>query len=157
MTEPRRVLIEFDYGADGIWLCTTKEELEASPPQEGYWAGAQPPGRDARPRPGSDLLSDGLLDALQAWNDAWDYTIAGADEKVVPDEVLEEQGRDLAVRVQDELGTDGWEVLYHLGGRVHRVQPPGSWPEETWEQDLMGYALRGSRNRAEEERWIPEP
>jgi hypothetical protein len=145
MTEPRRVLVEFDYGADGIWLCAPREELEAAPQPGGYWVGAQPRGRDARPRRWSGLLSEELLDDLKAWNDARDYTIAQEDEEIVADEVLEERGRELAIRVQNELGTDGWEVLYHLGGRVHRVHPPGSWPEETWEQDVMGYTSRDSR------------
>jgi hypothetical protein len=35
-----------------------------------------------------------------------------------------------------------WEVLYWLGDRLHRVHPPGSWPAETWEQDLLGYPSR---------------
>lgn len=52
--------------------------------------------------------------------------------------VLQERGRELAIRVQSELGTDGWEVLYDLGGRVHRVHPAGSWPAETWMHELLG-------------------
>ena len=37
---------------------------------------------------------------------------------------------------------DGWEVLYMMDGRVHRVHPPGSWPVTFWQQDLLGYAPR---------------
>ncbi|HUC27162.1 MAG TPA: hypothetical protein VMA73_31090, partial [Streptosporangiaceae bacterium] len=54
-------------------------------------------------------------------------------------EALDECGRELAVRVQDELGTVGWEVLYQMGDRVYRVHPRGSWPMATWEHELLGY------------------
>ena len=67
-----RVLIDWDYGASGIWWCSTKEEHEAPAPQGGYWTGTPQPGREERPRAWSDRLSEGLLDDLQAWNDAWD-------------------------------------------------------------------------------------
>jgi hypothetical protein len=70
--------------------------------------------------------------------------------------ILQERGRELATRAQNELGTDGWEVLYNLGERVHRVHPPGSWPAETWEQDLLGYAPPDPRERAEEEARVLE-
>ena len=70
------------------------------------------------------------------------------EEEIDDDDALEERGRELAIRVQNELGTAGWEVLYHLGGRVHRVHPPGSWPEETWEQELLGYVPRAPRAKA---------
>ena len=140
MTEPRRVLIAFDYGADGIWWVATKEEIEA--PYEEHRRLNREDHRLTSHRPWGDLLSDGLLDDLKAWNDSWDFTIVREDEEDVPDEVLYERGRDLAIRVQAELGADGWEVLYHLGDRVHRVHPPGSWPEEIWEQDLLGYLPR---------------
>jgi hypothetical protein len=65
---------------------------------------------------------------------------------------LREQGRALAIRVQDELGTDGWEVLYNLDGVVHRVHPPGSWPARTWHEELLGYAPRGQQHAEEEAR-----
>ena len=70
------------------------------------------PGRRAsRARPAVERPAvPGLLGDLQQWNDDWDH-------KKNPDRLaLEERGRDLAIRVQDELGTDGWEVLYQLGG-----------------------------------------
>ncbi|HCU93630.1 MAG TPA: hypothetical protein DHU96_13230 [Actinobacteria bacterium] len=146
MTRPRRVLISWDHCADGIWLVTTKEELEAATYEE--WSRITtalhgPPGTPPAHRPWGDLLSDQLLDDLKAWNDSCDWTIPQPDEETVDDDALGDRGRELAVRVQDELGTDGWEVLYHLGDRVHRVHPPGSWPAGTWEQDLLGYPPRG--------------
>jgi hypothetical protein len=140
VTEPRRVLIAFDYRADGIWWVATKEEIEA--PYEEHSRLNREHHRLTSHRPWGDLLSDRLLDDLKAWNDSWDFTIVQEDEEDVPEEVLYERGRDLAIRVQAELGADGWEVLYHLGDRVHRVHPPGSWPEEIWEQDLLGYRPR---------------
>jgi hypothetical protein len=140
VTEPRRVLIAFDYRADGIWWVATKEEIEA--PYEEHSRLNREHHRPTSHRPWGDLLSDRLLDDLKAWNDSWDFTIVREDEEDASEEVLYERGRDLAIRVQAELGTDGWEVLYHLGGRVHRVHPPGSWPEEIWEHDLLGYPPR---------------
>ena len=83
---------------------------------------------------GNRLTSE-LLDDLQEWNDSWDSAAVDAG-------VLQERGRDLAIRVQDELGTDGWEVLYKMGGQVRRVHPPGSWPAESWQQQLLGYGPR---------------
>ena len=133
MTEPRRVLIDWDYGAHGIWWVLTKEEKEAPAPP-GHWSGTPRPDLD-RPRPWSDRLSRALLDDLQAWNDAWEASDADAA-------MLQRRGKDLAGRVQEELGTDGWEVLYMLDGHVHRVRPPGSWPAASWQQELLGYAPR---------------
>ena len=133
MTEPRRVLIDWDYGAHGIWWVLTKEEKEGPVPP-GHWSNTPRSDRE-RPRPWSDLLSSGLIDDLQAWNDAWETRDADAA-------VLQWRGKDLAGRVQEELGTDGWEVLYIFDGHVHRVLPPGKWPVASWEQELLGYAPR---------------
>ena len=110
MTEPRRVLIDWDYGAHGIWWVLTKEEKEA-PPAQGRRVGIQPPGRLDRARPWNERLTAGLLDDLQAWNSAWDADNAEP-------RILQERGRELALRVQDELGTNGWEVLCRIGGRI---------------------------------------
>lgn len=88
-----------------------------------------------------------LRDDLQAWNDAWDERDPSFEEKVT---LLQDRGRQLAVRVQEELGADGWEVLYKRDGRVCRVQPPGSWPVMTWEEELLGYSPL-ERKRFEEE------
>lgn len=137
------MLIAFDYQADGIWWVSPKEVQEAATYEEWRRACKALYGPSGLPPPWR--LSGQVLADLQAWNDAHDYTIFQEGEEILDDEVLEEQGRELAIRVQNELGTEVWEVLYHLGGRVHRVHPPGSWPAETWEQELLGYAPRGSR------------
>jgi hypothetical protein len=132
------VLIAFDHCADGIWWVSTKEEQEALTYEE--WSRlTRGQHKVSSHRAWGDLLSDQLLDDLKAWNDSQDFTIVQEDEEDAPDQVLDERGRQLAIRVQDELGTDGWEVLHFMGGRVHRVHPPGSWPEETWRQELLGY------------------
>ena len=140
VTEPRRVLIAFDYCADGIWWVATKQEIEA--PYEEWSRLTSEQHRLTSHRPWGDLLSDQLLDDLKTWNDCWDFTITQDNDEDVPDEVLEERGRELAIRVQDELGTDGWEVVYFQDGQAHRVHPPGSWPDDTWEHDLLGYPRR---------------
>lgn len=118
VTEPRRVLIDWDYCARGIWWVLTRQEKEAPAPG-GRWSGAAPPYDQERIRAWSNLLTSELLDDLQEWNDSWDSAAADAGP-------LQARGRDLAIRVQDELGTDGWEVLYKMGGQVRRVHPPGS-------------------------------
>lgn len=116
MTEPRRVLIDWDYGASGIWWVLTKQEKEAPAPP-GQWTGVPSSGPHSV-RPWSDPLTSALLDDLQAWNGEW------SDQD--PDiRALRARGRDLAVRVQIELGTDGWEVLYQatcLEAELHAPQ-----------------------------------
>jgi hypothetical protein len=107
----------------------------AAPAPPGRWSGVPPSSRPDRPGPWSDQLSGQLLDDLKAWNDA--CAAAGADVQA-----LEGRGRELAIRVQDELGTRGWEVLYQLDGQMLRVHPPGSWPAGSWKQDLLGYPSR---------------
>jgi hypothetical protein len=92
-------------------------------------------------------LTRELRDDLKTWNDSREERDPLFDEKVTS---LQEQGRQLAARVQEELGTDGWEVLYKLDGRVRRVQPPGSWPVRTWLEELLGYSSRRQRLAMEE-------
>jgi len=82
----------------------TKEEMEAPASRGGYWTGAAPPARDERSRAWSDRLSEGLLDDLQAWNDSWDNNHASRANEEVTARALQQQGRELAIRVQNELG-----------------------------------------------------
>jgi hypothetical protein len=155
VTEQRRVLIAWDYLADGIWWVDTKEEHEAPYPQWSYLAEAQRPGGPPVHRPWRERLSERLLSDLKAWNDSCGKGDSPDNEELTV-RALQEQGRELAIRVQNELGTHGWEVLYYLGGRVHRVHPAGSWPVETWDQDLLGYAPPDPREVAEEEARVLE-
>jgi len=135
------VIIDADYCANGIWWVDTREEHEAPYQQWSYLTRAQRPGKPPARRPWRERLSQGLVDDLQGWNRSWDdhdgfWNDGGGAQ------AWQEQGRELASRVQEELGTGDWEVLYRMNGRVHRVHPPGSWPAETWLQDLLGYAPR---------------
>jgi hypothetical protein len=128
------VLIDWDYGAHGIWWVLTRQEKEAPAPA-GRWSGEAPAAQQQRRRPWSDRLTSELLDDLQEWNDAW-------DSNDVDSRVLQQRGRELAIRVQDELGTAGWEVLYKIDSQIRRVHPPSSWPIQSWTQQLLGYAPR---------------
>ncbi len=144
------MLIDWDYCAHGIWWVLTKEEKEAPAPRGGHLAGGAPPPPDSRPRPWSDRLSARLLDDLQAWNDSWVSGEGPREGGEVTVRARQEQGRELAIRVQGELGTDGWEVLYRLGDLMFRVHPSGSWPAGTWRQELLGYAPRDGQDAEEE-------
>jgi hypothetical protein len=84
------------------------------------------------------------------WNDSWVFTIVQEDEEDVSRGGAGRAGPGACIRVQDELGTDGWEVLYFQGGQAHGVHPPGSWPDDTRERDLLGYAPPDLRKLAEE-------
>jgi hypothetical protein len=148
MADPRRLIIAWEYLCEGIEWVATKEEWEAPLPQRFALEKVQRPGKPPIPRPWPERLSKQLLRDLKAWNDSWGSYGAPDLEAA---RVLQERGRELAVRVQNELGTDGWEVLYSLGGRVHRVHPAGSWPARTWMQDLLGYTHLDPREIAEEE------
>ena len=134
------MLIDWDYAAHGIWWVLTKDEME-TPAPSGRRSGTSPSSSHDRPGPWSDRLSGGLLDDLQAWNDA--CAADGADRQA-----LQARGRELAIQVQGELGTVGWEVLHQMDGRMLRVDPPGSWPVESWKQELLGYRSRSPAERA---------
>jgi hypothetical protein len=153
--EPRRVLICWEYGASGLGWVSTKEEHEAPEHKWSWLAQAQRPGRPHTHHEFSERLTRKLRDDLQAWNDAWDSDhTPPEEEKEAAARALQEQGRELAVRVQDELGTDGWEVLYQILGRMYRVHPPASWPIETWEQELLGYKSQDQQHAEEQARYL---
>jgi hypothetical protein len=134
VSEPRRVLIDADYGADGIWWVPSKEELE--------WH-SQPPGYLGHEQRRRWPPSQQLRDDLKAWNHSWEASDGFCDSAQAR-RAWQEHGRELAIRAQYEFGTGGeWEVFYKLGRRVHQVHPPGSWPDEsTWEQEHLGYPSR---------------
>src|ERR1022692_2790227 len=100
VTEPRRVLIDWDYGAHGIWWVLTRQEKEAPAPA-GRWGGEARAEQQKRMRPWSDRLTSELLDDLQEWNDAWDSNGAGSC-------VFQQLSRDPPIRVQVDFGTPGW-------------------------------------------------
>jgi hypothetical protein len=133
----RRVLIDADYGADGIWWVLTSDEMKAPTPQ-GSWSRHPPRNNDQRSTPAWPQLSDELRDELKRWNDEMMDTAPSATSEL---SALRERGRVLANRVQQQLG-EGFEVLYPFGTRIYRVDPPGDWAIETWEQELLGYPKR---------------
>jgi hypothetical protein len=151
--EPRRVLISWDIHAEGIEWVSTKEELNTPLPRRFYEERIQLPSLPAIPRPWRELLSEQLIRDLKAWNDSWD--LHGPEDHEVIRE-LQEQAKGLAIRVQNELGTDGWEVLYKKDGWVYRVHPPGNWLVQTWEQDLLGYPPPDPRKGYDEDYVPPE-
>ena len=121
---PRRVLIDWDFGAHGIWTILSPEALSAPFPP-GKWAPYEPP-RD-RPQPWSDLLPSVLLEALDDWNG--EGQVLGrrpATDREV--QAFRQRGAELARRVQQELGS-AYQVLYVLAGGAWRwVQP---WSQRT--------------------------
>jgi hypothetical protein len=133
---------------------STKEEHEAPEHQWSWLAQAQRPGRPHTHHRFSERLTRKLRDDLQAWNDSWDIEHPPPEDEEATARALQEQGRDLALRVQDELGTDGWEVLYQILGRMYRVHPRGSWPIETWEQELLGYKSQDQQRAEEQARYL---
>jgi hypothetical protein len=125
---PRRVLVDWDWGADGLWSVRSREERHAPTPTGGKRERVRPLANRQR-RPWSDLLSDELLDALQAWNDACgERAWRPPEDRTAEDELLERRKVVLAERVQEELGGD-WEVLYTFHGAWRWVQPPQSWAD----------------------------
>jgi hypothetical protein len=105
----RRVLIDWDWAATGIWSVRAPEELSESVPPGRWVHGAPPP--DDRHRAWRGLLSDALIDALQAWNDRGEEVMGSNAHEHTDQERAEfwAEGRDLAVQVQEQLGP-GFEV-----------------------------------------------
>jgi len=101
MTEPRRVYIASEYLCDGIEWIPTKEEWGTPLPQRFDLERVQRPGKPPIPRPWPERLSEQLLRDLKAWNGSWEPYGAPDLEAA---RVKQEQGRELAIRVQDELG-----------------------------------------------------
>jgi hypothetical protein len=77
--ERRQVLIDWDWGATGIWSISTPEELAARP--AGDWRSYVPP--LDRHTAWRGRLSDHLIDALQAWNDDGDLFMGAALDQFV--------------------------------------------------------------------------
>lgn len=69
MTEPRRVPVDWGYGADGISCGLTTKEKELPRASGGRWSGVAPAPQHQRIRAGSDRLTSELLDDLQEGND----------------------------------------------------------------------------------------
>jgi hypothetical protein len=127
----KRVLIDWDWGASGIWTILSAEELSAPGPA-GSWYSAAPLAEAERPRPWSDKLSADLLDALQEWNDHGGelFHPLGPDSDDATSRATEDafmsRGAKLAAWTQRELGPD-YEVLFITStGAWQWVRPPWS-------------------------------
>lgn len=98
-----QVLIDWDWAATGIWTVSTPEELSALAPPGRRMSGTPP-----RDRAWRGLLSDDLIDALQAWNDRGEEVMgSNADQHTDQERVkFWARGRDLAAQVQAQLGRD---------------------------------------------------
>lgn len=101
----RQVLIDWDWDASGIWIVGATEEA-AGPTPGGEWRADGAP-RD-RHRAWRGLITDRLLDTLQAWNDDGDLVMGrGAHEHTDEERItFWARGRELADEVQQQLGPD---------------------------------------------------
>ncbi len=118
-----RLLIDWDFGAYGIWTILSTEERNAPAPSGGLWRAADLTELANRPRPYSDILPTDLLDALQDWNDRFgEFDRGGPGNARRPTAAgqrkFREEGAKLAERVQQELGPD-YSVLF--------TTPEGAW------------------------------
>ncbi len=101
----RRCLINWDYGASGIWLLPSDADA------------CQPPLRS--------VLSPDLFEDLKRWNDWGERLFNGRVIEPDQEQVTRREAvkLDLAERAQDELGEE-WEVLYEDSGAWTWVRRP---------------------------------
>lgn len=101
----RQVVIDWDWGASGIWLVRVPEE-PFTPTPSSEWGPYVPP-RD-RHHAWHGVLTDELIDAIQAWNDDGDRVMGrGAHEHADEDRItFWARGRELADHVQQQLGNE---------------------------------------------------
>jgi len=117
----RRVLIDWDYAASGIWTVLSVEELRAPAPP-GRWSATRGP-RSNR-RPWADHLSEDLREALFAWNEDGEALDRRANATAAERAAFWHRAADLAERVQDQLGPD-YEVFHRtLDGAWKWARPP---------------------------------
>jgi len=119
VSEPPRVLIDFDYEAAGIWKVPSRAEMNVPAPTEGGWSGyvrlcPAPP----HPRPWSDRLPVSPLDALREWNDLGVRLVSLGEGQAQELDAFWARGGELVEAVQGELGPE-YEVLYAV-------------PEDAW-------------------------
>jgi hypothetical protein len=111
------VLIDWDWGAHGIWTILSPEELTAPAPAGAWFSYERPASEQSPRRPWSDELSADLLDALQEWNDQggrlFHYAEPELDERDGKRQMAAFRSRaaELAAWTQRELGPD-YEVLF---------------------------------------------
>ena len=113
--QPRRVLVDWDYGAHGLWLLLTPQEQKRQEPLPNLPSWSQ-------------LLPAELLDALTEWNeDRCEADHRRRDrQRNAEDHLLDQRALSLGEQVQAQLGPE-WEVLYAAHGAWHWVRSPQNW------------------------------
>lgn len=103
----KRVVVVWDWGATGIWSVRDPDE-QRTPIPGGAWLPYTPPVDKDRHRAWRGLLSDDLIDALQAWNDRGDLFMGRQAHQHTDQERADywAVGERLAKQAQQELGTD---------------------------------------------------
>jgi len=101
-----KVVIDWDWGAPGIWKVLSPEELNAPAPS-GTWTGWSGELLDLRSR--WTALSPELWAELVSWNESGDRFAPGDPDEDGESAEFWSHARPLAERVQDELGQN-WEV-----------------------------------------------
>ena len=123
----QRALVDYDFGASGIWIITSHEDTIKVPdrPDGSGWQGVRVSGPE-RARPWSNLLTDSLLDELQRWND-WGCRLArsSSDGRNAATGWVSfyQSARVLAERTQLEL-EDQWQVLWMENGAWNFIRSP---------------------------------
>jgi hypothetical protein len=123
----QRALIDYDFGASGIWIVTSNEETFRTPERTDVsgWRRSVVNGTK-RARPWSEHLSNSLLDELQRWND-WGCTLATSPiDSHAHDagwDSFYQDARGLAGHVQSELGRH-WQVLWAENGAWNFARSP---------------------------------
>ena len=105
----RQILIDWDWGASGIWWVTRPEERAAPRRPD---PGAPESDRQERGTAWRDLLGDELLGALLAWNGRGEE-VMGVDAHRYSDNdraAFWQRGHELADEVQRQLGPE-YEVI----------------------------------------------
>jgi hypothetical protein len=122
-----RALIDWDFGAHGIWMIDIVSEGTSAPTDDQRDPQNTPPRDRAQQfRPWSDRLSNSLLDKLQSWND-WGCSLTSTSVGSQFDDnawdSFHREGRELAESTQIVLG-DHWRVLWAANGAWHFVRFP---------------------------------
>lgn len=110
----KRVVIDWDWGASGIWSVRAPDE-PWMPPEAGGWVAHVRESDHDRHQAWRGVLSDDLIDALQAWNDrgAEVWGVRGHEHTDEERAEFWDQGSLLAAQTQQQLGSD-YEVVCRI-------------------------------------------
>jgi hypothetical protein len=107
----RQVVIDWDWGATGIWSVSAPDD-QSGLAASGQWLAHTAPVDHDRHRAWRGLLSDDLIEALQTWNDRGDELMGRQAHKHSDRERAGfwADGQILTERTQQQLGS-GYEVV----------------------------------------------